>query len=182
MRREADAFVGVGQAQALAQGAVEKGVSGGRAWPGAFVEAGEDHAVAALQARFQRAEDGDAGVFGRVGGGDHAVHDGLGEVRECARLHPAHGRRKLREIVDELRRHRAGLAGPDACAFNRRRGAERFGETREGFGGRCTVDQFVGEGWVGEIVKLVEFGDEARRFGLRAFERGEALRQRLECR
>jgi hypothetical protein len=82
VRGEADAFVWIGQADLLAQRAIEEGVCGSGLWPRAFVEAGEDDAVAALKAGFEWAPDGDAGMFGRVWRGDHALHDGFGEVSE----------------------------------------------------------------------------------------------------
>ena len=50
LRREADALVRIGQAKLLAERAVEEGVGGGGLGPRAFVEAGEDDAVAALKA------------------------------------------------------------------------------------------------------------------------------------
>jgi glucose-6-phosphate isomerase len=64
---------GSGRPSSLAQRAVEEGVGGGGLGPRAFVEAGEDHAVAALQARFERAPDGDARMFGRRARGETAA-------------------------------------------------------------------------------------------------------------
>ena len=45
---------------------------------------GEDHAVAALQARFERAEDGDARMFGRIGRGERLL-EGEGLRRRAVR-------------------------------------------------------------------------------------------------
>ena len=66
VRREPDALVRIGQAEPLAQRAVEEGVGGGRLGPGAFVQAREDHAIAALQACFERAEDRDTRMLRRI--------------------------------------------------------------------------------------------------------------------
>ena len=157
VRGEADAFVRIGQAEVLAQRAVEEGVGGGGA-------CGQEPSLRLARImrsrRCRRASSGPQmamrGCSGVSGAATMRCMTDFGEVREGAGLHAAHRCRELREIVDELRGHRAGLAGPDACALDGWRGAERFGEARDGFGGGCAVDQLVGEGRVGEIVELVE--------------------------
>jgi hypothetical protein len=66
VRGKANAGVLRWQAEFFAHGAGEEWVLHGRRRPDAFIEASEDHEIAALQPRFEQAPDGDARVPGRL--------------------------------------------------------------------------------------------------------------------
>ena len=89
VRHLADAFFGRGQAHGPAHGAAHPGARVGGGGPDGLGEAAEDDEIDGLEARFEQAEDGDAGVFGAVAAAqrpaaadDGALHGGFEQARQ----------------------------------------------------------------------------------------------------
>ncbi len=133
MRGEANASVLRGKPKLLAHDAGEKRILRWWRGPNAFVEASEDHQIAALQARFEQAPDGDA----RVAGGLHrrdlvVIHQAQQHARRGVRGDEAKLCAELVGFTQQTRRALAVAALPDIVLGEAFRGlAERVGEGSE---------------------------------------------------
>jgi len=107
------------------------------------------------------------------------------KIGEGVRVHPAHRVRQLRELVDELRRHSTGLAGPDARAGDGWRRAQRFRQLGDRLRCGSAIDRVISEGGFGGIVRGVQLFDQARRIWkrrLRPFQRCQPASKMLQRR